>query len=622
MSRFAKAIPLLRTLPRVGWGNAAAAGLYRARVALGAYGSAPDIAAGPLLHEQANANAGIASDAAGLLAEAEELRGGRFRAFGGAAREAGNPPRWLRNLLSGRDWPADRPWWRVKAPAPGDDIKGVWEASRFDWFLLLARAARAGGEVSHIALANRWAADWLACNPPYRGPNWQCGQETSIRLMQTLLAARLLEQDKQPASGLCGFARAHLHRIAQTWRYADAQDNNHAISEASALFAGGAWIAERGEREGAAWSAFGRRWLEDLMRRLVFDDGGFSQYSLNYHRVLLATLAQAEMWRRRLDLAPFSEQFRSRARAAALWMAALTNAKSGDAPNLGGNDGARPYRLDDGPYRDYRAAAQLGCALLADAAAFEPGQCDAPFEWLGSAKPPLDPRLAAKRTRSFPDFGLVLLNPRADGSGAYAFVRVPRDRFRPPQADPLHFDLWREDGRNLLRDAGSYSYADANAHEYFSSVAAHNTIGFDGRDSMPRVSRFLFADWIAGESEAPRQSGADVSWSGRVRDRHGASHRRTVTASANEWTVQDDIGDFAKEAVLRWRLAPGDAKLEGHTVENPHLVLQVEADGPPGSFRLTDAPESLTYAERHRCPGLEVAFGPATRQIRTRIRVK
>lgn len=38
-----------------------------------------------------------------------------------------------------------------------------------------------------------------------------------------------------------------------------------------------------------------------------------------------------------------------------------------------------------------------------------------------------------------------------------AMLRYPRFRFRPSQADALHLDLWLE-GRNLLRDAGTYSY--------------------------------------------------------------------------------------------------------------------------------------------------------------------
>jgi hypothetical protein len=55
----------------------------------------------------------------------------------------------------------------------------------------------------------------------------------------------------------------------------------------------------------------------------------------------------------------------------------------------------------------------------------------------------------------FPDFGLALINPDPAGGGSYAFVRFPVRRFRPAQADMLHFDLWTADGENLLIDAGT-----------------------------------------------------------------------------------------------------------------------------------------------------------------------
>jgi hypothetical protein len=35
-----------------------------------------------------------------------------------------------------------------------------------------------------------------------------------------------------------------------------------------------------------------------------------------------------------------------------------------------------------------------------------------------------------------------------------------------------------------------------NGLNYFAGTASHNTIQFDDRDQMPRVSRFLFGDWL------------------------------------------------------------------------------------------------------------------------------
>src|SRR3546814_10496654 len=76
--------------------------------------------------------------------------------------------------------------------------------------------------------------------------------------------------------------------------YAVAQANNHATSEAAALFIGGSWLAANGSRAGESLVRRGRQHLEKQVARLVEEDGSFSQYSLNYHRVLLDTLSRSE----------------------------------------------------------------------------------------------------------------------------------------------------------------------------------------------------------------------------------------------------------------------------------------------------------------------------------------
>ncbi len=71
------------------------------------------------------------------------------------------------------------------------DIKVVWEMSRFHWATVFARAWRISGDAHYLSAMQLWMEDWWRCNPPNTGPNWMCGQETSIRLINTLLALRL-----------------------------------------------------------------------------------------------------------------------------------------------------------------------------------------------------------------------------------------------------------------------------------------------------------------------------------------------------------------------------------------------------------------------------------------------
>ena len=93
-------------------------------------------------------------------------------------------PQWHRNPLTGVDVKnANLDWWLIPDfdPVVGD-IKIIWEVSRFDWVLAFAQKAKAGDDNS-FARFNLWLEDWCRHNPPYKGPNWKCGQEASIRVM-------------------------------------------------------------------------------------------------------------------------------------------------------------------------------------------------------------------------------------------------------------------------------------------------------------------------------------------------------------------------------------------------------------------------------------------------------
>ena len=300
------------------------------------------------------------------------------------------PPDWLANPLTGQRVAApERGWWEIPDfdPAAGD-IKLIWELSRLDWVLALTQQACHGDKESFVKL-NAWLADWCTHNPPYKGPNWKCGQEASIRVMHLAMVALMLEQVRTAAPDLLDLVRLHLQRIAPTVQYAMAQDNNHGTSEAAALFMGGSWLAALGLAAGERWARTGRHWLENRAARLIGPQGSFSQYSLNYHRVMLDTFCMTEVWRRHLGLPAFSERLQSRALAATEWLRHMVNPANGDGPNIGANDGARLLQLSDTPYRDHRPTVQLAMALFAGNRAYtQPGPWDHALQWLGVELPP------------------------------------------------------------------------------------------------------------------------------------------------------------------------------------------------------------------------------------------
>lgn len=586
----------LRTLLALGPASVARVALYRLGLKYGMH---------PVQRVRAAIPVGPFFAAAAATLGLPAVRGWRDHAdYFGAHRVALGQalPDWHANPLQGtRVQGVEREWWRIPDfdPAVGD-IKAVWEASRFDWVLAFAQAARRGDPDASPRL-ERWLQDWTERNPPYRGPNWKCGQEASIRVMHLAAALLLLGQEAAPLPGLLDLVEVHLARIAPTTAYARGQDNNHGTSEAAALFIGGALLAQHGRAQGGRWQRRGRRMLEERVAALVAPDGSFSQYSVNYHRVMLDTLSLAETWRRRAALPEFSPTFRQRAAKAADWLRLLTDAGNGDAPNLGANDGARLLPLTDG-YRDFRPSVQLACVLFLQRRAYVGrGDWDLPLDWLGLAH--ALPTCDAPDSRVFDQGGFAVLRAGA----ALAVLRYPRFRYRPSQADLLHLDFWH-DGVNLLRDAGTYGYnAPAPWPSYFPGAAAHNTVQFDQRDPMPRLGRFLFGDWPRTDAIEPlRQDAAEVSFAAAYRDRQGAAHWRAVALSARWLQVRDRVSGFRERAVLRWRLAPGDWVLHGRVLGDGRRTLEIDADVATARIELVPGHESRHYLELSPLPVLEV----------------
>lgn len=515
----------------------------------------------------------------------------------------GTPPDWFANPFADAPQPdAARDWWRIGDFGSGD-IKGLWELSRLDWAVAWATGA-ANGDAAALDRLNLWLVDWAQANPPYRGPNWKCGQETSIRVMHLITAAWVLGQDRAPEPGLVALLVAHLQRIAPTMSYAIGQQNNHGTSEAAALFIGGSFLVGHDPRA-EGWAKKGRRWLEERAQTLIEPDGSFSQYSVTYHRVMLDTYALAEAWRRHRALPAFSPRLMDRLAAATRWLDAMCERVGGDAPNIGANDGARLLQLTGSDYRDFRPSVQLAAALFEGRNAFGPGPWTAPLRWLSVPDGAPGP---APDSTTFGDGGYHVLRT----SGALAVLRFPRFRFRPGQADALHVDLW-SDGVNLLRDAGTYSY-NAEGADWFPGTGAHNTVTFDGRDQMPRLGRFLFGDWIDAEDVEPvEHSGDKVTAAAAYTDAKGARHHREITLTENGMTCRDTLSGSFTTARLTWRLAPGTWDDAGDALRNGRFTLSVAVDGKKIAPTLETADESRYYQRKSEIPAASVTVDrPAT----------
>ena len=378
--RSVKLLSHLRTSKQLGWRNCAAVVAHRVALRAGLYQrhlpidrcAVPEALAPNHCKRLVPFGSEpwyVASQEACLTA-ADALPAGRATWFSYEAHEIGSPPDWFLDPASGQRFPDGRQHWSRCKPFSAADIKRCWELSRWGWAPLLARAWRLSGDSRYLDGLNAWSQSRCQANPVNGGSNWLCGQEASMRLLHALQAWQLSDAPgpiPTPTPERLIFVASHLQRIAATERYAQAQDNNHWTSEAAALFIGGSWLvayASSDTTDARRWAQAGRRALDRSVGRLVMPDGSFAQHSLTYHRLLLDTLAQVELWRRWLDLEPFSERFYSRCCAATSWLIAMVDYLSGDGPNLGSNDGAFCYGLHSQPYRDFRPTLQLAAVIF------------------------------------------------------------------------------------------------------------------------------------------------------------------------------------------------------------------------------------------------------------------
>ncbi|MCA9243396.1 MAG: alginate lyase family protein [Phycisphaerales bacterium] len=473
---------------------------------------------------------------------------------------APEPVDWSLNQLSGKRWPLDRDWFEIADFDPRQgDARTHWDPARAAWALDLARGASRTGFDSPVLAETfwRWVDSFVAHNPPYRGPHWKCGQESSVRLLALCFGVWAFGRDAATTPArLTTFAKlawATGYRVAHHIGYAISQKNNHAFSEAVGLMLVAQLFPEF--REAARWGAIGRRVLEREIDRQIYADGSYVQHSFNYHRVMLE---MAGMGLRLADLSgrPFSSATVQRVARANAFLISMMDPIGGRVPNYGHNDGAQPLPLTECDFTDYRPTAQWISVLTTGRKALPDGPWDEMLDWLGGADaapavakaPPAKPSIEAH------DAGGYFALRCGDNWG---MLRAHTYRDRPAQCDALSLDVWRN-GVNVLGDGGTFQYYmpdNPRLERFFGSTAGHNTVEIDGGDPIEKVSRFLYLPWPTARATRRVDGDAFAMIEAEHADYPGVTHRRRAVLLADgSWVVVDDLlGERDVTARLRWR---------------------------------------------------------------------
>jgi hypothetical protein len=524
-----------------------------------------------------------------LLAEADEIVAGKFRRFGGEAVELQ-----LTFDQPLRHWTEyeTHPQHLAALCSPFSDIKFIWEAARFGWVYPLGRAYRLTQNEIYAEAFWCYFERFIESNPPNLGPHWMNGQEVAIRLMALVWAGQVFAASgvKETEAGSSVERRArlaqsvaqHAARIPPTLVYARAQNNNHLVTEAAALYTAGRALGH------AAWRALGWRWLNWALQRQISAYGEYIQHSVNYHRLTL----QAALWVNAIKDVDWPRlTFRALGRATH-WLFSLLDPASpfghfaGRTPNLGANDGALILPLSVTPFHDFRPTVQAAARAFLRYQ-LPGGPWDEMSLWLG----------LGAHEKTFDSASYLAEHPR--GRESWAYLRASTFPSRLGHIDQLHLDLWWR-GLNVAQDAGTYLYnAPPPWDNPLTTARVHNTVTVDSRDPMTRGGRFMTLDWFPAYTR--RVIVPDENVLGQVTAWHtgyrGVRHERTVTVYTDErWQVEDRLlskrpHTYRLHWLLpdwEWEVESGGQRAESREqgVESREQRVEIRLQSPRGKVAL------------------------------------
>jgi asparagine synthase (glutamine-hydrolysing) len=561
------------------------------------------------------------SDAA--VSRAQRILEGFFPLFGDEEYELGFPPAWnsfpaAKVNTSTFSIEQNNHWTKYKIETFLNDVKYLWEPSRFGWAFDLARAYLLTNDPNFADGFWELLESWRRENAPNAGPQWISAQEVAIRALALVFSfyAFLSEFKGKPEriTTLAQMIAAHVDRIPTTVAYSRAQGNNHLLLEAVALYTVGLLFPEFHNSEHLLEQ--GRRLFIEGIRDQVFPDGGYIQHSTNYQRLVL----RASIWLLRLsDLngEKLPGEIKGLIQRLADCLKALVDPISGKAANLGHNDGAFLFPLTNCSFDDYRPTLQLASYVLEERVILPSGPWDELLLWFGisldSAQPdnPLKEQTSTPEPSHREDFDLGgktkgTAYPQAGvhilrGRESWGMLRCVNFTTRPAHSDQLHFDLWWR-GENILRDAGTYLYnGDMPWRNSLSSTHVHNSPVVDDLEPMDRAGTFLWLNWSKGkvlQHKTSSKGGIEI-----IAARHdgyrkiGVSVTRSVIRAGDQiWYVVDEITGEGTHSIRNgWLLPDTSWKLENHVLQlnADYISIKVEAAGENLTGALIRAGEQL-----------------------------
>ncbi|QEK13199.1 hypothetical protein FQB35_13475 [Crassaminicella thermophila] len=474
---------------------------------------------------------------------------GKIRAFSSIELDYGNSINWHYNPITKTEVDKNRKWYKILDFDPDrGDIKAIWEASRFTHFFYFARAYLITKDDKYYTAFSEQLRNWIEDNQYSYGPNYKCGQEATLRMINALIVYSVFRscgiENVEDEANLKKLVEGSYKKVLSNFFYAHkCIKNNHTLSEITGLIIG-AWCSKDNIKLDKAY-----RLLDKEIKNQFLADGGYIQYSFNYHRFALQimefVLKISNKTKRSL-----SDTSKELIKKSALLMYQMQE-DNGDVPNYGSNDGALIFPVTSCGYRDFRPVLNTIYFLLDDKRLYEVGEYDEELLWFVEEQFDKSEYANIKKESSgYKESGFYSLRHK-DG---FLMTVLQNFKTRPAQMDQLHIDLWHK-GKNILCDSGTYSYATDIGKE-MALTAAHNTVKVDDKEQMKKRGPFLIYDW----SKAKDVEFTKERFKGTMISKNGYSHTRSIKKIEGGYLIEDIVNGDGNQCKLSFH-TPCEVKM-------------------------------------------------------------
>jgi hypothetical protein len=523
---------------------------------------------------------------------------GKILGFSSLELDYGNPINWHLNPITKKDVSKSLKWYQIPDFNPErGDIKIIWEASRFTHFFYFIRAYMLTKDKKYYDAFSSQVSDWLQENMYPLGAHYKCGQEATLRMINTLITFSAFKSygltSKKDEENTRQLVEDSYKKVLSNFFYAyKCIKNNHTLSEITGLIIG-AWACEDDKSLKHSYML-----LDQEIKNQFLPDGGYLQYSFNYQRFALQLMEfnLKISSQTKIDISEHSKELIKNSANLIYQM----QANNGDVPNYGSNDGALIFPVTSCGYRDFRPVVNTIHALIDEIKIYESGDYDEELLWFGKENiEDIQFTLKERKPSSFTESGFYSLRHNE----GFLMTVLQEFKTRPAQMDQLHIDVWHK-GINVFCDSGTYSYA-TDIGKKLALTSAHNTVKISEAEQMKKRGPFLIYDWTR-RGEVNHTSD---SFMGNMLSRNGYNHTRNIIKTESGYLIADEVVSDGEECQFYFH-TPCNVKKdsEGFALYyEGELICKVKTSG---EIDIDKAIRSLYYLKKEEinCVTVRVPF--------------